>query len=223
MKPAGKLDINDIFDFYERRGYHHVIKPGKHPAVLVIDFSNAFTGGHTDFPGGDFAEEVRQTCRILDAARAKGAPVFYTTIAYGDSKRDSGLWGMKVPWLVHCKADTATVAIDIALGVKPGEVVIVKKYPSAFFDTDLEQELVRRKIDTLVLAGCTTSVCVRATAIDAMQRGYRTMVAAEAVGDFDPSLHAVHLRDLDARYADVMSVENVIGYFDGLKNWTEMS
>ena len=96
---------------------------------------------------------------------------------------------------------------------RPDEPVIVKKFPSAFFRTDLNDRLQALGIDTIVLAGCTTSVCVRATAIDAMQHNYRTLIAAEAVGDLDPALHAVHLRDLDARYADVMSVDDLLSYF----------
>jgi nicotinamidase-related amidase len=212
MSQSDNLNIRDIFDFYERRGYRNAVGPGERPAVLVIDFSNAFTGGRTEFPGGDFAEEVRQTRRLLDAARTKSISIFFTTIAYTDPHQDPGLWGVKVPWLVHCKAETKAVAIDSSLDVKSNELVIEKKYPSAFFGTDLEQHLLKNNIDTVVLAGCTTSVCVRATAIDAMQRGFRTIIAAEAVGDFDRSLHAVHLRDLDARYADVMPVDDVVEY-----------
>jgi maleamate amidohydrolase len=96
------------------------------------------------------------------------------------------------------------------------EPVIVKKFPSAFFETDLHQRLRALDIDTLIIAGCTTSVCVRATAIDAMQHHYHTLIAEEAVGDFDPALHAVHLRDLDARYADVLPVDRLLSYFHSL-------
>jgi maleamate amidohydrolase len=218
MSRSDNLNIGDIFDFYEQRGYRSAVGLGERPAVLVIDFSNAFTGGRSEFPGGDFVEEVRQARRLLDAARTKTLPIFFTTIAYADPHQDSGLWGVKVPWLVHCKAETNVVAIDNALGVKPSELIIVKKYPSAFFGTDLEQHLLKNNIDTVVLAGCTTSVCIRATAIDAMQRGFRTTIAAEAVGDFDRSLHAVHLRDLDARYADVRHVDELVEYIGGLSN-----
>ena len=139
--------------------------------------------------------------------------MFYTTIAYADPERDSGFWGKKVPWLSRCKLGSAAVNIDAILDPRPDEPVIVKKFPSAFFGTDLNDRLQALGIDTIVLAGCTTSVCVRATAIDAMQHNYRTLIAAEAVGDIDPALHAVHLRDLDARYADVMSVDELLSYF----------
>lgn len=201
-----------ILRFYDSRGYRHAVGPGARPAVLVVDFSNAFTRGTGTFSGGNFPEEIRQTRRLLNAARARHIPVLYTTIAYADPERDPGLWGAKIPWLATCRLGSPAVAIDAALEPRPEEPVIVKKFASSFFETDLDARLRASRVDTIVLAGCTTSVCVRATAVDAMQHGYRTLIAAEAVGDLDPALHAVHLRDLDTRYADVMSVDALVTY-----------
>ena len=208
--------VSELLRFYDNRGYDRSVGMGRRPAVLVIDFSRAFTGGPSQFPGGDFAEEIRQTLRLLGEARRQRLPVMFTTIAYDDPPRDSGMWGKKVPWLEHCRAGTPMVEIDPALDVRPGEPVIVKKFPSAFYGTGLEAMLHAGNVDTLILAGCTTSVCVRATAIDSMQRGLRTIVAAEAVGEFNRELHAVHLADLDARYADVVSVDEIVRYLAGL-------
>jgi nicotinamidase-related amidase len=213
-KPAPGAE--SILSFYDTRGYRNAVGTGQHPAIVVIDFSNAFTRGASQFPGGDFGSEMAQTCRLLSAARERGLPVFYTTIAYADPEKDSGFWGKKVPWLSRCKLGSDAVAIDTVLDPQPGEPVIVKKFPSAFFETDLQDRLHTLGIDTIVLAGCTTSVCIRATAIDAMQRNFHALVAAEAVGDLDPTLHAVHLRDIDARYADVMSVDDLLAYFHSL-------
>jgi maleamate amidohydrolase len=212
MQVDAAARVSDVLSFYRERGYDRSIGMGRSPAILVIDFSRAFTGGRSDFPGGDFAEEIRQTLRILAEAREAALPVVFTTIAYQDPSRDAGMWGKKVPWLEHCRAGTPMVEIDPALQMAAGEPVIVKKFPSAFYGTDLEERLRALGIDTLILAGCTTSVCVRATAIDSMQRGLRTIIAAEAVGEFDRSLHAVHLADLDARYADVVAVDEIIRY-----------
>ena len=206
----------DILRFYDARGYRNAVGTGQRPAIVVIDFSNAFTRGASQFPGGDFATETAQTRRLLAVARELGLPVFFTTIAYADPEKESGLWGKKVPWLSRCKLGSDAVAIDTVLEPRPDEPIIVKKFPSAFFETDLQDRLHALGVDTIVLAGCTTSVCVRATAVDSMQRNFHTLVAAEAVGDFDPALHAVHLRDIDARYADVMSVDNLIAYFHSL-------
>ncbi len=205
-----------ILKFYDSRGYNNSIGTGKRPAVVVIDFSNAFTRGAAQFPGGDFASELLHARRLLEGARKHRVPVFYTTIAYADPDRDSGFWGRKVPWLVHCRAGTEAVDIDPELHAQADEPVIVKKFPSAFFETDLQQRLRALEVDTLIIAGCTTSVCVRATAIDAMQHHYHTLIAEEAVGDFDPALHAVHLRDMGARYADVMPVDQLLSYFSSL-------
>ncbi len=201
-----------ILRFYDARGYRHAIGPGLRPAVLVVDFSNAFTRGVSSFSGGNFPSEIGQTRRLLGAARERGVLVLYTTIAYADPARDPGLWGVKIPWLAACHLGSPAAAIDAALDPRPEEPVIVKKFASAFFDTDLDARLKATGVDTIVLAGCTTSVCVRATAVDALQYGYRTLIAAEAVGDFDAALHAVHLRDLDTRYADVMSVDSLVTY-----------
>ena len=213
MSGSGSLD--ELLRFYDERGYDRRVGVGTCPAIVVIDFSRAFTGGRSEFPGGDFNQEIQHTRRLLDEARARAIPVFFTTIAYEDPSRDAGLWGTKVPWLQHCKAGTPLVEIDPALNLQAGEPVIVKRFPSAFFGTDLEGMLMARRVDTILLAGCTTSVCVRATAIDAMQRGYRTHVVAEAVGDFNRALHLVHLRDLHARYADVVSVNEALAYLRG--------
>jgi len=202
-----------ILEFYNQRGYRNSTGTGQNPAMVVIDFSNAFTRGASQFPGGDFAAELAQTRRLLAGARDSSVPVFYTTIAYSDPEHDSGFWGKKVPWLSCCKLGSEAVAIDPILEPRAQELVIVKRFPSAFFGTDLHQELQARCIDTIVISGCTTSVCVRATAIDAMQHSYHTIVAEEAFGDFDAALHAVHLRDLDARYADVVPVDDILAYF----------
>jgi nicotinamidase-related amidase len=209
-----KASVEDLLQFYRKRGYDRRVGMGTSPAILVIDYSRAFTGGRSDFPGGDFAAEIGETRRMLDVARRRAFPVLFTTIAYDDPVRESGLWGTKVPWLHHCKTGSPMVEIDPALGVQRGEPVIMKRFPSSFFGTDLEARLAARGVDTLILAGCTTSVCVRATAIEAMQRGLRTVVAAEAVGEFDAALHAVHLADLDSRYADVVRVDEVVDYLE---------
>lgn len=210
------VGLDHLLAFYAKRGYQRTVGFGDAPALVVIDFSCAFTRGPTLFPGGDFAAEMNETKRLLAAFRNAERPIFYTTIAYDDPERDAGLWGVKVPWLAHCAAGTDLVAIDPDLGALPQEPVIAKRFPSAFFDTDFEQRLRDAHADTLVIAGCTTSVCVRASAIDAMQRGFRPILAREAVGEFDAAIHALHLTDLHARYADVVAVDDVIAYVGGL-------
>jgi len=205
------MELHQILDFYAQRGYAHSVGFGVRPALIVIDFSKAFTSGRTEFPGGQFAAEMVATRQLIRAMRPRH-PVIYTTIAYEPDLKDAGYWAHKVPWLAACRQDSPLVEIDPTLEPQPTEPVIVKKYPSAFFGTDLHQMLQRDGIDTLLIAGCTTSVCVRATAVDAMQHGYRPILVREAVGDFHPAIHALHLADVGARYADVMALDDVLAH-----------
>jgi len=204
--------LDQLLAFYAERGYSSRVGAGRRPALLVIDFSLAFTGGKSEFPGGRFDQEVGQALRLANAFRRAALPVMFTTIAYDDPVSESGWWGVKVPWLHHCKTGSPLVEIDPRLQRQPDEAVIVKRFPSSFFQTDLDQRLKKHGCDTLVIAGCTTSVCVRATTLDAMQHGYRALLAAEAIGEFDAGIHALNLKDLDSRYADVISVNHLVDY-----------
>jgi nicotinamidase-related amidase len=208
--------LDRVLDFYASRGYQNRVGMGARPALLVVDWSLAFTRSAGEFPGGDFSAELAQTRRLLEAARGR-APVFFTTIAYASDMADAGLWFAKVPWLRHCPLGSPAVEIDPAVAPLPDERVIVKKFPSSFHGTGLDGDLRAAGVDTLVVAGCTTSVCVRATVVDGLQHGYRTLVAAEAVGDFVPELHRVHLADLDARYADVTPVDELVAYLSRIE------
>jgi nicotinamidase-related amidase len=207
------MRLSDILDFYGARGYGHAVGVGCRPALIVIDFSKAFTSGQTEFPGGRFESELDATRQLIDAMRPDW-PVIYTTIAYQDDMTDAGFWVHKVPWLAACRLGSTLVEIDPIIQPRPSEPVIVKKYPSAFFGTDLHALLQRNGIDTLLIAGCTTSVCVRATALDAMQHGYRAILVQEAVGDFHPAIHALHLADVGSRYADVIPLAEALQYLD---------
>ena len=206
-----------LLDFYRARGYDHKLGPGMRPAIVVIDFSLAFTSSANDFPGGSFEPELAQTRRLLDAARGF-FPVIFTTIAYAPDMHDAGFWAVKVPWLNNCIADSEAVQIDPRLDPQDDDIVLVKKYPSALYETGLVGVLNARGVDTLIICGCTTSVCVRATALDAMQHGYRPLIAREAVGDFVPEVHEVNLLDIGSRYADVSSVDDICRYLEDLKH-----
>lgn len=211
--------LGDLMKFYDSRGYEHRMGKGERPAIVVIDFSIGFTRGTPDFAAGQYAEEVRQTRRLLDAARGR-LPIYHTTIAYDPDMQDAGLWAKKLVRIKALQKGSEAVAIDERLAVRKDEPVIVKKYPSAFFGTDFEELLRAQDVDTLIITGCTTSSCVRATAIDSMQRGFRTLLAADAINDITPLMHAVYLRDLGARYADLHTVDELIEYIRGLKPWS---
>ena len=215
VEDASLGSVSDLLDFYARRGYGHIVGLGKHPCILVIDYSVAFTVGTADFPTGSYKKEIEATVCLLEAARGK-VPVLFTTIAYDHDMQDAGLWAVKIPWLAALKEGTEAVDIDPRLSRRADETVIVKKYPSSFHETELGPILKARSIDTLIIAGCTTSVCVRATAVDSMQHGYRTILAADCIGDLNPALHRIHLTDLEARYADLASLTDLEAYFSRL-------
>jgi nicotinamidase-related amidase len=197
-------------EFFRARGFARPLGWGKRPAVLVVDFSLGFTDPASSL-GADFSGEIAATRRVLDAAREAGLPVFYSTIAYDtEDARDGGLWTVKIPALGALQAGGAAATIDPRLGRRDDEPVITKKFASCFFDTDLADRLRRAGVDTLVITGCTTSGCVRATAVDAMQHGFRPIVVREAVGDRLAAAHEQSLIDLQAKYADVEPVGDVL-------------
>ena len=196
---------------YEKAGLGQAVTLGDRPAVLVIDFSCGFTDPECPL-GSDLTSEVEATRRLLDAARAKGLPVVFTTIAFEPSLKDGGLWMQKVPSLAVLQLGGAWAELDPRLGARDDETVIVKKGASGFFGTNLASVLVSQGVDSVILCGATTSGCVRATAIDLLQYGWPTVVPRECVGDRAQAPHDANLFDIQAKYADVVSVEDALAY-----------
>jgi nicotinamidase-related amidase len=153
---------------------------------------------------------------VLDAARSKGLPAVFTTIGFEPNGKDGALWLQKVPSLGDLELGGRWVEIDPRLGRRDDETVIVKKGASAFFGTNLVAVLVSQGVDTVVLCGATTSGCIRATAIDLLQNGFPTLVPRECVGDRAEAPHEANLFDIQAKYADVVSVEETLGYLNGV-------
>lgn len=182
---------------------------GEKPALLVIDLIAAFTDPESNL-GGEFDGVVEQTARLLEAFRKRGLPRYFTTVAYEESYGDAGVFIEKVPALRELRLGTDRVDVDGRLAPTDDERVILKKYASAFFGTDLDTELTTQRVDSLVLTGVTTSGCVRATAVDSLQHGYRTVVPADAVGDRADGPHRANLFDIDAKYGDVVETETVL-------------
>jgi maleamate amidohydrolase len=188
---------------------------GSRPAVLVVDFSCGFTDPGCTL-GADMTEQVEATKRLLDAARAKGLPVIFTTIGFEPSLKDGGLWLEKAPALGDLQIGGRWVQIDPRLEPQEGETIVVKKGASAFFGTNLAAILISQGIDSVVLCGATTSGCVRATAIDLLQYGFPTLVPRECVGDRAQAPHDANLFDIQAKYADVVSVEEALDYVESV-------
>ncbi|MBI2867790.1 MAG: isochorismatase family protein [Chloroflexi bacterium] len=201
--------------FYEERGLAHRIGFGQRPAVIVIDLQNGFTD--TVCPvGSDLSTVIGHTNRLIDVAHGKLFPVIFTLIAYEPHLKDGGVWLRKMPGLGWLKEGTPWVEIDKRLSRNPEDPVVRKKGSSAFFGTHLASMLQSLGVDTLALAGCTTSGCVRATALDAVQLGFRSVVPVECVGDRAQGPHEANLFDIDAKYSDVMPLDDVLRYLEDL-------
>jgi nicotinamidase-related amidase len=198
---------------YEEARIGENVTLGQNPAVLVVDFSCGFTDAACTL-GADMTAEVEATRRLLDAARGKGLPVIFTTIGYEQSLKDGGLWMQKVPALADLQLGGHWVEIDPRLEPQEDEPVIVKKGASGFFGTNLASILVSQHVDSVIMCGATTSGCVRATAIDLLQYGFPTIVPRECVGDRAQAPHEANLFDINAKYADVVSLEEAIDYVE---------
>jgi maleamate amidohydrolase len=200
---------------YAKAGLGESVTLGRRPAVLVVDFSCGFTDPECPL-GSDLGAEVEATRRLLDVARAKGLPIVFTTIGFDPSLKDGGLWLQKVPTLAALQMGGKWVDIDPRLGAREDETVIVKKGASGFFGTNLASVLVSQGVDSVILCGATTSGCIRATAIDLLQYGWPTIVPRECVGDRAQAPHDANLFDIQAKYADVVSVDDAVAYVESV-------
>jgi maleamate amidohydrolase len=200
---------------YVQAGLGHRVALGRRPAVLVVDFELGFTDPACAL-GADLSAEIEATKQLLDVTRAKGLPVLFTAIAFEPSLKDGALWTQKIPSLGVLQLGTRWVEIDPRLARRDGEPILVKKGASAFFGTNLGAVLVADGVDTVVLCGATTSGCIRATAIDLLQHGFPTVVPRECVGDRARAPHDANLFDIEAKYADVVSLEDALAYVDGV-------
>lgn len=202
-------------EIYERARLGQSVTPGTRPAVLVVDLSRGFTDPECVM-GADLTAVVEATNRLLATARAGEVPVVFTTIGFEPNLKDGSLWLRKAPGLSELRIGGKWVEIDPRLQRREDETVILKKGASAFFGTNLPSVLVSQGVDTVILCGATTSGCIRATAIDLMQYGYPTLVPRECVGDRAQGPHEANLIDIQAKYADVVSVEDALSYLQGV-------
>ena len=204
------MSASSIFDlqhFGERMGF------GKRPGLLIVDFTVGFNDP-ASFGGGNIAEAVRNTVPLLAKARSLGMPVAHTRIVYADDGSDINVHCLKVPRLLALTEDNPASHFVPELMPVKGEVVIRKRLPSAFFGTDLGGMLLAKGVDTLVIAGCTTSGCVRASTLDAMCHGFRPMVVSDCVGDRAEGPHAASLFDMGKKYADVVTRAEVFAHLE---------
>ena len=186
---------------------------GSRPAVVVVDVVAAYLqGGPLTDADGRFESARASTARVVDAARAAGHPVVFTAVKLAPGRADAGWFAVKVPGLTAFEEGSPYAVFPDAPAPLPGEIVVTKQYASSFFGTSLAATLTAGGIDTVVVTGFSTSGCVRATALDALQHGFRPIVVADACGDRDAATHDQNLFDLDSKYADVLSEQDVVAH-----------
>jgi len=197
-------------------GFHGRAGFGKRPALVVIDVNVGFTDPESPLVC-DLEEVVAAIRQLLEEARRAEIPIVFTTVSYSEGdKRTAAAFIDKIPALLTLEAGSRWVEIDPRIAPREDEPVLNKLFASAFFGTALSSLLAANGCDSLIVTGASTSGCVRATAVDALQHGYRPIVPREAVGDRNPDAHAANLYDLDAKYADVVPVAEVIEHLEEL-------
>jgi len=200
---------------YDKQGFGNRVGFGNKPAVLVIDFINGFADPET-FGGGNIQESVEKTAELLAVARHMDLPIVFTSHVYAEDGSEDGIFNLKSPGLEKLKRGSREVQVVDELEPRPGERILEKHYPSGFCNTDLTGWLAKRGVDTAIVTGCTTSGCVRATVVDAMSNGFRPIVPRECSGDRAQGPHEANLFDIDQKYGDVMSLEEVLDELDKL-------
>lgn len=205
---------------YARAGYHASQIWGRRPALILIDFAQAYYDSASPLFGGEGCRGALESAlRLREIAHACGVPVVLSEVKYRKGGADGGIFFRKAPPLTCFVEGEPTQAFASGLAPREDEFIVTKQYPSAFFGTSLSASLTSAGVDTLILTGVTTSGCVRATCVDSMSHGFVTLVVREGVGDRDPRPHEANLYDMSAKYADVVSEERTTAYLRENANW----
>ena len=181
---------------------------GNKPALIVVDATVGFTDPRSPL-GMEGGRPVAAIANLLEVFRANGLPVVFTTNAYGHPA-EASVFRAKVPVLNELTVGGPLAAIDARIAPMAGEIVLNKTVPSAFFDTPLRQILINLGVDSTVVVGFSTSGCVRATAVDALQCNFRLVVVRDACGDRDAPAHEANLRDISLKYGDVVTLDEAL-------------
>ena len=196
-------------DIYKKQNFGNLAGFGERTGLLVVDFTVGFNDP-VHFGGGNIDAAVKRTVGLLAHFRNTGRPVAHSRVVYADDGSDWGVFAIKAPAL---KTLTETAAIgQFVPELTPiaGELIVRKTQASAFFNTGLSAWLLQRRVDTLVVAGCTTSGCVRASVVDALSNNLRTIVATDCVGDRAQGPHEANLFDMGQKYADLLMRDEII-------------
>ncbi|MFJ1472470.1 N-carbamoylsarcosine amidohydrolase [Massilia orientalis] len=194
---------------YRSQGFGGQLEPRAPYGLLLIDFVNGFADPAV-FGGGNIGAAIAKSIPLLAQARAKNWPIAHSRIVFSDSGSDNNIFTLKVPGMLTLKEDDPRSAIVPELAPVENELVVRKQVPSAFFGTSLAAWLTQRGVQTLVIAGCVTSGCVRASVVDAMSLGFRPLVISDCVGDRAIGPHDASLFDMQQKYASVMTFDEAL-------------
>jgi maleamate amidohydrolase len=194
---------------YRAQGFGNAVGMGLRPALCVVDFTNGFVDPAI-FGGGNIPAAVAKTVGLLAAARRRGLPVAFSRVVYAEDGSDHCAFVRKVPALATLTEGAAAGQVVPELEPLAHETILRKTQPSAFFGTGYAKLLQGLAVDTVIVTGCTTSGCVRATVVDAMSHDFRTVVARDCVGDRSLQAHDANLFDMEQKYADLMDSEAII-------------
>ncbi|EKE69330.1 MULTISPECIES: isochorismatase family protein [Roseobacteraceae] len=202
-------------DIYKAAGFGAPVPRGICPGIVVVDFSYGFTD--VQYPtASDASAQMARTKEICDLARTKGFPVIFTTIAYHPGELDKLPWLKKATGMRALIEGTRLVEIDAATGIQPKDAIVTKKGASSFFGSTLNALLTGAGVDTVVVTGATTSGCVRATVVDAVQAGYNVLVPRDCCADRAKAPHEANLYDMDQKYADVTDSADILTWLNHL-------
>ena len=206
----------DLHADYKAAGFKGRLEPGRSPGLLVVDFVMAYLDPASPLYAG-VEDTLRSAARVLAAARDSAIPVIYTKVVYTPGGVDGGIFYRKIPALEVFEAGSPLGEIPPELAPRLDEIIVHKQYASAFLGTSLASTLTSLGVDTVIIVGLSTSGCVRASAVDAMQHGFIPVVVADAVGDRDPRPHEANLFDLQAKYAEVVGEDAAIDWLTSLR------
>jgi maleamate amidohydrolase len=191
---------------YQRQGFGAGLGVQPPLGLLLIDFVNGFADPAA-FGGGNIAAAIERSVQLLALARQRSWPVAHSRIVYADDGSDANVFSAKVPSMLGLKEHLPASAIVAQLAPRAGELVVRKNVPSAFFGTTQAPRLTQQGVKTMLVAGCVTSGCVRASVVDAMCWGFRPVVIADCVGDRALAPHEASLFDMQQKYADVIDLQ----------------
>lgn len=202
-------------EIYSRQGFGNRLGFGQRAALVVIDFVNGFADPNV-LGGGNIPTAIAETVPVLAMAREHKLPIAFTRHVYAADGSDRGLFNIKLPTNNRLTVDSDLAQIVDELKPTAGELVLDKRYPSAFFGTHFATWLTIHRIDTLIVTGCVTSGCIRATVVDAMCHGFRPVVIRECVGDRALEPHNANLFDIEQKYGDVITKSELVAKLPGL-------